>query len=110
MRQDTREPQNRINKAGNVLIPNNGYIALRDWLQPILAECGKLQTDTTGTFVPWTPSRLIEYFGEKIDDPRSVLYWCYKNKIPVFSPGITDGAIGVNLYLHALRHPVFCLW
>lgn len=90
------------NKIGNVLVPNQAYITLRDWLQPVLTECLH-QMRTNGT--EWTPSRLIQHLGMKINDPRSVLYWCYKNNIPVFCPGITDGALGINLYYHSHTNP-----
>ena len=32
-------------------------------------------------------------------------YWCAKNNIPVFSPAITDGAVGDNIYFHSVRNP-----
>jgi deoxyhypusine synthase len=42
--------------------------------------------------------------GKKLDDDNfpnkeeSIYYWCYKNNIPVFSPALTDGAIGDCMY------------
>ena len=32
--------------------------------------------------------------GERINDESSVLYWCWKNNIPVFNPAFTDGGLG----------------
>jgi deoxyhypusine synthase len=37
---------------------------------------------------------MIKRFGEKINDERSIYYWCAKNNIPVYCPALTDGAIG----------------
>jgi len=34
-----------------------------------------------------------------------VYYWAHVNKIPVFSPAITDGSIGDMLYFHSFRNP-----
>jgi deoxyhypusine synthase len=42
----------------------------------------------------------IDRFGKEINNPESVWYWCHKNQIPVFCPGITDGAIGDNIFFH----------
>lgn len=47
------------------------------------------------------PGRL----GERIDDESSIYYWAAKNKIPVFSPALTDGSLGDMLYFHSYRNP-----
>lgn len=41
-----------------------------------------------------TPSEMIRLLGKRINNPESVLYWCYKNDIPVYSTAITDGSLG----------------
>jgi len=46
---------------------------------------------------------MIKRFGKVIDNPESVYYWCYKNKIPVFCPAITDGSIGDMIYFHSYK-------
>lgn len=45
--------------------------------------------------------------GSKINNKESVYYWCYKNKIPVFCPAITDGAIGDVLFFYNYNNPGF---
>ena len=40
-----------------------------------------------------------------INDENSVYYWAAKNDIPVFSPALTDGAIGELLFFHANQNP-----
>ncbi|CAG5118226.1 unnamed protein product, partial [Candidula unifasciata] len=52
--------------------------------------------------VSWTPSKMIWRLGKEINNTESIYYWAYKNKIPVFSPAITDGALGDVMYYH--RH------
>ncbi|CAD2093683.1 deoxyhypusine synthase, putative [Plasmodium vinckei brucechwatti] len=47
-----------------------------------------------------SPSELINILGKEINDETSLLYWCYKNNIPVFCPGLTDGSLGDNLFFH----------
>lgn len=41
-----------------------------------------------------SPSEMIKLLGKKINNPDSILYWCYKNNIPVYSPALTDGSLG----------------
>lgn len=46
---------------------------------------------------------MIARFGERINNEDSVYYWAWKNKIPVFCPGITDGSIGDMIYFHGCQ-------
>ncbi|CDJ67013.1 deoxyhypusine synthase, putative, partial [Eimeria necatrix] len=59
--------------------------------------------------VTMTPSELARALGAALQQhPRreeSFLYWCSRNSIPVFCPGITDGSLGDNLYFHHFRNP-----
>lgn len=40
--------------------------------------------------------------GEKKEE--SIVYWAWKNKIPIYVPGITDGAIGCQLWMYYQDH------
>ncbi|KAI3870276.1 hypothetical protein MKX03_029665 [Papaver bracteatum] len=53
----------------------------------------------------WTPSKLIACLGKEINNPSSYLYWAYKNNVPVFCPGLTDGSLGDMLYFHSFHKP-----
>ena len=53
----------------------------------------------------WSPSRITARLGEEIGDPSSVLYWAARNKIPVFSPALTDGSLGDMMYFHSYKRP-----
>ncbi|KAG8380540.1 hypothetical protein BUALT_Bualt06G0026200 [Buddleja alternifolia] len=57
----------------------------------------------TALNVLWTPSKVIARLGKEIDDESSYLYWAYKNNIPVFCPGLTDGSLGDMLYFHSYK-------
>lgn len=48
---------------------------------------------------------LVSRIGERINNEDSIYYWAAKNKIPVFSPALTDGAFGDALYTHSLKNP-----
>lgn len=52
----------------------------------------------------WTPSKMISLLGERVNNESSVLYWCWKNKIPVYCPALTDGAVGDNIFFFNTKH------
>lgn len=51
----------------------------------------------------WTPSKIIARLGKEINDERSVLFWAWKNGIPIFCPALTDGSLGDMLYFHTFK-------
>ncbi|XP_040990711.1 deoxyhypusine synthase isoform X1 [Juglans microcarpa x Juglans regia] len=91
-----------LNRIGNLLIPNDNYCKFEDWIIPILDQMLKEQIEEN---VLWTPSRLISRLGKEINNKSSYLYWAYKNNIPVYCPGLTDGSLGDMLYFHSFRSP-----
>ncbi|XP_010047612.2 deoxyhypusine synthase isoform X1 [Eucalyptus grandis] len=91
-----------LNRIGNLLVPNDNYCKFEDWIIPIFDQMLREQKEEN---VLWTPSRLIARLGKEINDERSYLYWAYKNNIPVFCPGLTDGSLGDMLYFHSFRSP-----
>ncbi len=84
-----------INRIGNIFVPNSRYVKFEKFFQPILEELYQRRKTIT-------PSELIWELGEKIDNEESICYWAFKNKIKIFCPAITDGAIGDNIYF--FRH------
>lgn len=97
-----------VNRIGNLLIPNDNYVAFEEWLVPILEACAD-ESKQKANERPWTPSKLIARLGQEINDPASVYYWCAQNNIPVFSPALTDGSIGDMLYFHSYKRDDFVL-
>jgi len=89
-----------INRTGNLLVPNTNYCMFEEWINPILDDMIEEQEKKKKV---WSPSKMIKRFGKVIDNPESVYYWCYKNKIPVFCPAITDGSIGDMIYFHSYK-------
>lgn len=86
-----------INRLGNILIPNKCYEILEEKMKPIFEKFSKEQRIVS-------PSELISEIGNSIQNKNSFLYWCSRNKIPVFSPGITDSAIGLQTYFFKQSH------
>jgi len=91
-----------INRIGNLLVPNDNYCLFEDWIIPIFDQM-LIEQEKHG--INWTPSKMIARLGKEINNEDSVYYWCYKNNIPVFSPGLTDGSIGDMLYFHSYKNP-----
>ena len=105
-----------MNRIGNLLVPNDNYCKFEEWMVPILDKmleeqdeyikkhgnsCLEANSDVESPI--WTPSKLCYRMGKEINNESSVLYWAYKNNIPVFCPAITDGSIGDMLFFHTFK-------
>lgn len=95
-----------INRIGNILVSNNRYVKFEEFLQPILEELWNEQ-EKKGEII--SVCDFIWKLGEKINDERSVCYWAWRNKIRIFCPAITDGAIGDNIYFFKFKREEFKL-
>ena len=93
-----------INRIGNILAPNLRYVKFEEFFQPLLEEIYQEQKKSNKTI---TPSQLIWKLGEKINNEESICYWAFKNKIKIFCPAISDGAIGDNIYFFKYKHDDF---
>ncbi|KAL7524577.1 hypothetical protein ACHAXR_000631, partial [Thalassiosira sp. AJA248-18] len=121
-----------INRIGNLLVPNKNYCKFEDWVAPLIstmhdeqdakwveqakelaaaAAAAKTSDDDMPEFKPFaiTPSEFIARLGKEINNEESVLYWAYKNNIPVFCPALTDGSVGDMIYFHSYKRPGFVL-
>ena len=96
-----------VNRLGNIFIPNDCYgKILEEKMQPILAELGK-------TKQKWSTKELVWEFGKQLEKEKnredSILYWVWKNKIPMYIPGITDGAFGSQIWMYYQTHRDFTI-
>jgi deoxyhypusine synthase len=66
----------RLNRIGNLLVPNSNYCAFEDWVVPLLDKMLEEQEGTEKKH--WTPSEVIRRLGKEINNEDSVYYWCYK--------------------------------
>lgn len=87
-----------INRLGNVLVPDESYgLILEEKLLPmfesILGDRKRIST-----------RELIDEVGARLDDRSSFLYWCHRNGVPVYVPGITDGSFGSQLWMYWQNH------
>ncbi len=63
-------------------------------------------TDSSKSSRELAPSEIIKYIGSHLNE-SSFLYWAFKNNIPVFVPGIVDGAVGNQIWLFNQSHKDF---
>ncbi|KON34404.1 MAG: deoxyhypusine synthase [miscellaneous Crenarchaeota group-6 archaeon AD8-1] len=88
-----------INRLGNILVPNESYgTIIEKKIQQLLIELWKEGVKEL------TTKQLCQEIGLRICNESSILYWAAKNKIPVFIPGITDGAVGYQIWLFSQDH------
>ncbi|KAK3851054.1 hypothetical protein Pcinc_042279 [Petrolisthes cinctipes] len=91
-----------LNRIGNLIVPNNNYCLFEDWVMPRL---DKMLEEQRTQGVVWSPSTMIARLGSEVNDPSSIAYWASKNKIPMFSPALTDGSLGDMMYFHGIKSP-----
>jgi deoxyhypusine synthase len=95
-----------INRIGNIWVTNDRYTYFEKEMNKVLDQAYKLQKERKK---PICSSELIELMGKHINSKDSILYWAYKNKIPVFCPAPTDGSLGDMMFFMKQRNPDFAL-
>ncbi|MBN1156449.1 deoxyhypusine synthase [Candidatus Woesearchaeota archaeon] len=93
-----------INRIGNVLVPSKCYEQLEDMLIPFFGKMLERQKKNKRLI---SPRELIFELGKTVNNKDSILYWATKKNIPIFCPGITDGALGLQLYFFKQKRPEF---
>ena len=91
-----------VNRVGNLFIRNESYLKFEDSIGKMLLKAYKQKPR-------WTPSELFNEIGKELKDKNSILYQAAKNNIPIFCPGITDGAFGFHLFMLQQKHNDFVI-
>ena len=99
-----------LNRLGNVIVPNECYgeiieTVVLPWLEDIEAERTAEQSGN-----PWLGFGSVELcwaMGDRIEDEGSLLHWAAKHRIPIVIPGLSDGSIGSQLFMHRQKSPNF---
>jgi deoxyhypusine synthase len=110
---DIELAEHQLMRLGNVIVPNSSYgEIIESVVMPVLeeirtdriAETGKRGADA---WIGFGSIHLVWELGKRIGTPDSLIYWAYKNKIPVCIPGITDGSIGAQLFMFRQKYRDF---
>ncbi len=96
-----------INRIGNIFVPTDRYVRFEEISHEVMEKAMKKYGDAVA------PSELINEYAEYVyknsHDRHSFLRAAYEKNIPVFSPGITDSAIGLNAYFFKQRFEEFSI-
>ena len=80
-----------VNRLGNVLVPNESYgLIVEEKMKGFLKEISHDRQEISTHELVWELGKRME--------SDSILYWAEKNQIPVVIPGITDGAVGYQIW------------
>lgn len=102
---DVELHKKNINRIGNIFAPVESYgIILERKLQPILTRIYNKEKELSTYEFVWALGKEI---SKEKKAKESLIYWAWKNEIPTFVPGITDGAVGSQLYFFWQDHKDF---
>ncbi len=96
-----------INRAGNILIPNERYLHFERFMNRFVEHVLEKQK---GRGRALCASEILHELGRSVEGDKkeeSILYWAAKNNIPVFCPALGDGALGDLFVFLKNRHPEF---
>ena len=99
-----------LNRLGNVIVPNECYgEIIEEVLSPWLFEIEeqKISANPSNPWLGFGSVQLCWEIGDRLEDDTSLLFWAAKNRIPVVIPGLTDGSIGAQLFMHRQKSPNF---
>jgi deoxyhypusine synthase len=91
-----------FHRLGNVLIKikDHGPV-VEDFMKPLLERIYKEKKIVSTRELVWA---IGEEISKQKNCEESICYWAWKNKIPVFIPAPTDGAVGSQLWLFSQNH------
>jgi len=99
-----------ISRIGNIFVPIDRYTYFEQFTDPFFDRI-YIEYKGKRNGKPFTPSEFFYELGREMErlenKEESILYWAYKNDIPVFCPALTDGTIGNFLYVEMIKKKDF---
>ncbi len=90
-----------IYRLGNIFIENKEYgLKLEESFNKLMNEIYKSNKPKT----EYSASELIREFGKRMTDNGSIIRQAYLHNVPIFNPGILDGAFGTALSIFSQTH------
>lgn len=96
---DIQLHREQINRIGNIYIKTENYVLFEKNIKKVLENLYSKKIVS--------PSEIAREIGLYLRDKNSFLFWCAKNNIPIFCPGITDGALGLQIYFFKQKYQDF---
>lgn len=102
---DAKLRKQGVNRLGNIFVPNESYgIILEKKMAEMLPEIYKEKKEYSTCEIIW---KFGEMLSKEKNHEDSIIYWAWKNKIPIIIPGITDGSFGSQLWMFWQDHKDF---
>jgi deoxyhypusine synthase len=95
---DLEVKANGLNRIGNIFVKDEQYAAFEKMHLAFMDDMYKKHGGKM------CMSEYVFELGARLKDKSSFLYWCSKNRIPVFLPGPLDGAMGDHFYFFNKSH------
>ncbi|MEM3202168.1 MAG: deoxyhypusine synthase [Candidatus Micrarchaeaceae archaeon] len=98
---DARLHQLHIYREGNVFIENKEYgLTVENAFNKVMKELYASKDYKE----EYSASELAREFGKRMDDENSILRQAYLHNVPIYNPGILDGAFGTQLTIFSQDH------
>jgi len=99
MMDDLELKRKGYNRLGNIIFPNEHHgIIIEEKVQEFLEDLWKEGKRELSS------KELVWEFGKRMKNRDSIIYWAFRNRIPVFIPGITDGSFGSQIWMFSQDH------
>ncbi len=98
---DTELHKKNIYRLGNIFIRRDEYgEEVEDYFNEIMMDIYK----SSDYKKEYSASELLFEFGKRMKDEHSIIRQAYLNNVPIFCPGILDGAFGTQLTIFSQTH------
>ncbi len=98
---DNKLHEMSIYRLGNIFIESKEYgLTVEDYFKEIMADIYKSKDYKK----EYSPSELLFEFGKRMKDDSSIIRQAYLHNVPIFCPGIVDGAFGTQLTIFSQDH------
>ncbi len=98
---DAKLHQMSIYRLGNIFIEQKEYgLAVEKYFSEIMLDIYKSKDYKE----EYSASEILWEFGKRMTDENSILRQAYLNNVPIFNPGILDGAFGTQLTIFSQDH------
>ena len=98
---DAKLHREKVYRLGNVFIEHKEYgLAVENYFGKIMNDIYK----SDDYKVEYSASELTREFGKRMTDKGSIIRQAYLHNVPIFNPGILDGAFGTQLSIFSQTH------
>ncbi len=92
---DTKLHKEGLGRIGNVLTKTEDFETFEEKIQAMLGDIDETLRGNIGV------AELNAELGKRVEDEGSFLRAAFDKKVPVFSPGITDSMLGLQMWMFA---------